>query len=142
MSNIANIQELRDKLADIKYETQQVLDRLDSIEGRCEEAITPEAFERKLIAVFKAGMFAGRVQQYDSIHDSCRYNTKWVEIIAGDFTIQGDVDLGDVGLTEVIEENELPTDWKDTEVSIEEIDNALAKFKPEDEESNNETPES
>ena len=130
MSNTANIQELRDKLADIKYETQQVLDRLDSIEARCEEAITPEAFERKLIVVFKAGMFAGRVQQYDSIHDSCRYNTKWVEFSAGDFSISGDIDFDDVGLTEVVEDNELPTDWKDTEVSIEDIDNALAKFKP------------
>ena len=130
MSNIANIQELRDKLADIKYETQQVLDRLDSIEARAEEAITPEAFEQKLIAVFKAGMFAGRVQQYDSIYDSCHYNTKWVEISAGSFCISGDIDFDDLGLTEAIQDNELPTDWKDIEVSIEEIDNALAKFKP------------
>ena len=130
MSNIANIQELRDKLADIKYETQQVLDRLDTIEARAEEAISPEAFEQKLIAVFKAGMFAGRVQQYDSIHDSCKGRLEWVEISAGDFSITGDIDFDDVGLTEVIEDNELLTDWKETEVSIEEIDNALAKFKP------------
>lgn len=130
MSNTANIQELRDKLADIKYETQQVLDRLDSIEARAEEAITPEAFEKKLIAVFKAGMFVGREEQYQMIYDECRYNTKWVEITAGNWCLSGEIDFDDLGLTDAIESNELPTDWKETKVSIEEIDNALAKFKP------------
>ena len=130
MSNIANIQELRDKLADIKYETQQVLDRLDSIEARAEEAITPEAFEKKLIAVFKAGMFVGREEQYQMIYDECRYNTKWVEITAGNWCLSGEIDFDDLGLTDAIEQNELPTDWKETKVSIEHIDNALAKFKP------------
>ena len=130
MSNTANIQELRDKLADIKYETQQVLDRLDSIEARAEEAITPEAFEKKLIAVFRAGLFAGREEQYQMIYDECRYNTKWVEITAGNWCLSGEIDFDDLGLTDAIEQNELPTDWKETKVSIADIDNALAKFKP------------
>ena len=130
MSNNANIQDIRVQLAAIKYETQQVIDRLDSIEAGAEEAISPEAFEQKLINVFKAGLFAGREEQYESIYDACRYNTKWVEISAGQWCLSGEVDYDDLGLTDAIEENELPTDWKETKVSIEEIDNALAKFKP------------
>ena len=35
--NQDNIQQLRDKVADIKYDTQQVLDRIDSMDAAYQE---------------------------------------------------------------------------------------------------------
>jgi len=145
MSNTANIQELRDKLADIKYETQQVLDRLDSIEARTEEAITPEVFEQKLLNVFKAGLMQGRKEQYDEIYDHFRYNTKYVDFYAGNLNICGDIDLDDFGITGMCEDCCMEAEWADFTVDMAAVDSALKLFKPEKsttDESNTETSES
>ena len=119
-------------ITNIREQVLAITERLDAMEAASVDTITPEAFEKKLLTVFKAGLFLGRQQQYGEIYDSVRYNCKWVEITAGQWSRSGDIDYCDLGMTEVLEENEMETRWGDVEVDMDLVDVALRKFKPEE----------
>lgn len=128
-------------LSDITNIREQVLaitERLDAMEAEANATLqgayqmTPEVFEQKLINVFKAGLMAGRKQQYDEIIDCFRYGTKYIDIYAGNLNITGDIDYDDIGVTGTIEDACIEEEWVDCEVDMERIDRALSKFKPEE----------
>lgn len=132
-------------LSDITTIREQVLaitERLDAIESESKETITPEVFEQKLLNVFKAGLFAGRLEQHKETCESFRHASAYVDLDAGDLSVSGSIDYDDLGVTEKIENTDLGQEWTEVIVDMARIDRAISKFKPEAEESNNETPES
>lgn len=148
MSISADLQSLRDKVADIKYETQQVLDRIDSLESSSKDTMTPEDFHKKILNVFKAGVLYGRKEQHDSSYNEVQYGSHDVEMSTREgLYITGNLSYDDIGVLDRIMDSELSTKWDDLkEFTIENIDGALIEFKPkqvvDSTESNNETPES
>lgn len=135
-------------LSDITTIREQVLaitERLDAMEAESKETITADVFEQKLLNVFKAGLMAGRKEQYDETYDHFRYNTKYVDFYAGNLNICGDIDLDDFGITSMCEDTCIEQEWADLEVDMAAVDSALKRFKPEEpttDESNTETSES
>ena len=142
MSISADLQSLRDKVADIKYETQQVLDRIDSLEASSKDTMGPEEFYKKILNVFKAGVLYGRKEQHDYSYGELEYSHKYIDISTREgLHISGDISYEDLGVTDKLMEAELSTDWNSLkEFTIENIDKALEEFKPT--ESNTETTES
>lgn len=125
-------------ITNIREQVLAITERLDAMEAEANATLqgayqmTPEVFEQKLINVFKAGLMAGRKQQYDEIIDCFRYGTKYIDIYAGSLNITGDIEYDDIGVTGTIEDACIEEEWVDCEVDMERIDRALSKFKPED----------
>ena len=132
-------------LSDITNIREQVLaitERLDAMEAESKEAkslfaehletITPEVFDQKLLHVFKAGLIQGRKEQYDEIYEHFRYNTKYVDFYAGNLNICGDIDLDDFGIVSMCEDCALKDEWADFIVTMDAVDAALKRFKPEE----------
>lgn len=122
-------------LSDIKTIREQVLaitERLDALEADSKETITAEVFERKLLNVFKAGLMAGRKEQYGEIYDHFSYNSTYIDIYAGQLNITGDIEYNDIGVTSSIEDQCIESEWNDFEVKMDDVDSALKKFKPEE----------
>ena len=61
--NQDNIQELRDKVADIKYDTQQVLDRIDSMDAAYQEQTGREQTLEAKVAQLKAEVDKARLDK-------------------------------------------------------------------------------
>mgnify|MGYP005989827371 CR=1 FL=1 len=125
-------------ITNIREQVLAITERLDAMEAEANATLqgsyqmTPEVFEQKLINVFKAGLLAGRKQQYDEIIDCFRYGTKYIDIYAGNLNITGDIEYDDIGVTGTIEDACIEEEWVDCEVDMERIDRALSKFKPEE----------
>lgn len=61
--NQDNIQQLRDKVADIKYDTQQVLDRIDSMDAAYQEQTGREQALESKVAQLKAEVDKARLDK-------------------------------------------------------------------------------
>ena len=115
-----------------------ITERLDAMEAEANATLqgayqmTPEVFEQKLINVFKAGLMAGRKQQYTEIIDCFRYGTKYIDIYAGNLNITGDIEYDDIGVTGTIEDARIEEEWTDFIVTMDAVDDALKRFKPEE----------
>lgn len=123
--NLSDITTIREQIA-------AITERLNAMEAESKETITADVFEQKLLNVFKAGLMAGRKEQFDETYDCFKYNSKYVDFYAGNLNIVGDIDLEDLGITSMCEDTRIEYEWADFTVTMDAVDAALSKFKPEE----------
>ena len=76
--NLYNIQDLRDKVADIKYDTQQVLDRIDSMDSAYQEQTGREqALQNQVDKLKSEGALL--TERIDEMKDSAFASRKTIE---------------------------------------------------------------